>query len=401
MKAIQLLCLCTTSNIKEYGIDAVLKPFMTDLKKLEEPNGHPFTINGSEENITGSIAYTSADNLGAQLLGGFKESCSANKPCRYCLATAEEMKSKFHEKEFVLRTKESYNIQADQVQKYGEHFSKTYGINRKSILTESNYYHVVDGLPPDIMHDILEGVLQYETKEMLKNFIKVEHYLTLKILNDRIAKYDFGYYNDTNKPSPITEAKFSSNDNSLKQHAVQMWCLATHIPLIIGDLIPLENARWILYLKLLEIISLCFAPVISKDQVAYLQVLINDHHHKFRELYPECSIIPKMHFMVHMPTATMRMGPLVRAWCMRFEAKHHYFKKLSTVIGNYTNLPFTLAMRHQQWLCYQLQSANHESGFLEKGVEVGPGSTFCAGDLDYYNLLEEQEFGIDQTTNIT
>jgi hypothetical protein len=85
-----------------------------------------------------------------------------------------------------------------------------------------------------------------------------------------------------------------------------MWCLATHIPLIIGDLIPLENARWILYLKLLEIISLCFAPVISKDQVAYLQVLINDHHHKFRELYPECSIIPKMHFMVHMPTATMR-----------------------------------------------------------------------------------------------
>ena len=68
------------------------------------------------------------------------------------------------------------------------------------------------------MHDILEGVLQYETKEMLKNFIKVEHYLTLKILNDRIAKYDFGYYNDTNKPSPITEAKFSSNDNSLKQH---------------------------------------------------------------------------------------------------------------------------------------------------------------------------------------
>ena len=71
---------------------------------------------------------------------------------------------------------------------------------------------------------------------------------------------------------------------------------------------------------------------------------------------------------------TFRMGPLVRAWCMRFEAKHHYFKKLSTVIGNYTNLPFTLAMRHQQWLCYQLQSANHESGFLEKGVEVGPGT---------------------------
>ncbi len=35
-KAIQLLCLCKTSHIKKYGIDAVLKPFMADLKKLEE-----------------------------------------------------------------------------------------------------------------------------------------------------------------------------------------------------------------------------------------------------------------------------------------------------------------------------------------------------------------------------
>ena len=70
------------------------------------------------------------------------------------------------------------------------------------------------------MHDILEGVLQYEIKEMLKNYIKVEHYLTLEVLNSRIAKYDFGYYNDKNRPSPITEQKLSSNDNNLKQHGM-------------------------------------------------------------------------------------------------------------------------------------------------------------------------------------
>ncbi|XP_028418114.1 uncharacterized protein LOC114543241 [Dendronephthya gigantea] len=218
MKAIQLLCLCKTSNIKQYGINAVLGPFMADLKKLEQDTGHPFTVQGTEQNFCGSIVYTSADNLGAQQLGGFKESCSAHRPCRYCLATAEEMKSKFHEKDFVLRTKEDYKDQINQVETYGEHFSKTYGLNRRSILNESDYYHVIGGLPPDIMHDILEGVLQYETKEMLKHYIKVERYLTLEILNDRIAKYDFGYYNDSNRPSPITEQKLSSNDNNLKQH---------------------------------------------------------------------------------------------------------------------------------------------------------------------------------------
>ena len=39
--------------------------------------------------------------------------------------------------------------------------------------------------------------------------------------------------------------------------------------------------------------------------------------------------------------------------------------------------------------------------YLDAICVVIVGSTFCAGDLDYYNLLEEQEFGIDQTTNVT
>ena len=42
---------------------------------------------------------------------------------------------------------------------------------KRSILPESRYYHVVGGLPPDAMHDILEGVLQYHTKELLKLYI--------------------------------------------------------------------------------------------------------------------------------------------------------------------------------------------------------------------------------------
>ena len=118
----------------------------------------------------------------------------------------------------MLRTRESHEKQCGEVQAYGEHFSKTYGINRKSILNDSWFYHVVGGLPADIMHDILEGVLQYEAKEMLKRFIHVNSFFTLEELNNRIAAYDFGYYNDKNRPSPIIESKLSSTDNSLKQH---------------------------------------------------------------------------------------------------------------------------------------------------------------------------------------
>ena len=85
-------------------------------------------------------------------------------------------------------------------------------------MTQSRYYHVIGGLPPDAMHDILEGVLQYCTKEALKVFIFEKKFFTLEELNKRIISFDYGYHNDTNKPAQIQRKKLLSGDNSLKQH---------------------------------------------------------------------------------------------------------------------------------------------------------------------------------------
>ena len=85
-----------------------------------------------------------------------------------------------------------------------------------------------------------------------------------------------------------------------------MWCLAIHLPLVIGDFIPSDNEKWHLFLKLLEITSICFSPVLSEEMIAHLQVLIEDHHTMFCSLYPQCSVIPKMHFMIHMPSVMLR-----------------------------------------------------------------------------------------------
>ena len=42
-----------------------------------------------------------------------------------------------------------------------------------SILNDSNYFHVTEGLCPDVMHDVLEGVAQYEVKELLNYLINI------------------------------------------------------------------------------------------------------------------------------------------------------------------------------------------------------------------------------------
>ena len=48
---------------------------------------------------------------------------------------------------------------------------------------------------------------------------------------------------------------------------------------------------------------------------------------------------------------------------MRYEAKHSYFKKLTQSIGNFTNLSYTLAMRHQQLQCYLNVNTNDMPGW--------------------------------------
>lgn len=50
-----------------------------------------------------------------------------------------------------------------------QHYSTTYGVNRRALLDGLRYFNVASGaLIPDIMHDILEGALPLELKCMLK-----------------------------------------------------------------------------------------------------------------------------------------------------------------------------------------------------------------------------------------
>ena len=88
--------------------------------------------------------------------------------------------------------------------------------------------------------------------------------------------------------------------------ANQIWCLASNLPLLIGGLIPKDDEHWGLFCDLLEIMHIIFAPTVNANQGAYLQVLIQNHHEKFKELYPDCSITPKMHYMIHTPRTILR-----------------------------------------------------------------------------------------------
>ena len=122
----------------------------------------------------------------------------------------------FTEEEFTMRTREMYDKHANMVACDPESAS-VYGIKSKSALNTSMYFHAVDGLPSDIMHDILEGVLPLHVKVMLKKFISVEKRFTLDELNGRIAKFPFGVTDYRNKPS------LQRNLNDMRQSGIALY----------------------------------------------------------------------------------------------------------------------------------------------------------------------------------
>ena len=83
--------------------------------------------------------------------------------------------------------------------------------------------------------------------------------------------------------------------------ASQMWCLARFIPLLVGDLIAERDGNWENFLSLLQIIEYVFAPIITEDKTSYLEVLIDNFLREFKEIYPERSLTPKMHYLIHVP----------------------------------------------------------------------------------------------------
>lgn len=83
--------------------------------------------------------------------------------------------------------------------------------------------------------------------------------------------------------------------------AAQLWCLARMLPLLLGDYVTENEPHWDNFLLMLTITDYVFAPVISEDIIGYLKILIQEHHEAFCILYPSMPIIPKQHYVVHLP----------------------------------------------------------------------------------------------------
>lgn len=198
-------------------------------------------------------------------------------------------------------------------------YSKHYGINVRTKLLGAPYFDPCEQLVEDVMHIFLEGVLAYEMKLLLNYYINDIKAFGLSDLNNRIQQFCYGYSNSKNRPSLILERDLEKTaSTNLGQSASQMWLLSTVLPFILAEFVDTTTDQWRCLISIIELMSLCLANKISLTTIVYLKRAIKEHLQLFKSLYGNmCNIIPKQHYLIHLPSLIFKFGPLVRSWCMR------------------------------------------------------------------------------------
>lgn len=344
-KFINLTATVRDSTVRKYGMQRILKYIVDDFKKLENGVDLP---NGNK--LYGTISTLIGDNLAIHQCCGLKKSFTARHPCRYCMATLEQVRSMTKENVVLKRTSEEHDRQVTAVEVADgaerEEISTSFGVTERYVLNELSGFHVTTSTPPDITHDDLEGYVLVTVKCFLKEICLNLRLMTLLELNERIQNFDYGYSEKSSKPSPLKESHLTDNKQGFKQTASKIWQLVVILPLIVIRVVPEGLPQFQNYLKMLEILCISFADEIPIRALNYLGCSISEYLEGFKEIY-RLILTPKQHFLTYRPELILKFGPLIQYSTMRPESKHQWFKRYAQSMRTYKNLPLTLARKHQ------------------------------------------------------
>ena len=370
---IHLAALFHAQDIKTYGFEKILAPLVQDVSALET-NGIQIPL--FDHSVYGTIIQVTGDNLGIHSLFGFVESFSARYCCRFCLLEKEDYQTEFTEdsSKMSFRTKELH-VEHCQTMQTNPTLPYVMGVKKSCPLNSLQYFHTTANFSVDIMHDILEGVAQYEMQLLIQHLIR--NYTTSAEVHRRIQSFNYGFMEQNNKPPGV---KLVEGSNDLGLNAIQSWCLLRHLPIMFGDLVHPNDQHWYLFILLLQIVSIVFSSVVSSGITIYLKHLISEHHRLFKHLYPSNRLLPKHHHMVHYPRCMQKIGPLIHSWCMRYEAKHNFFKRQ---LKSFKNITKTLAKKHQCHMAYLWQT------FDPNDLKMGPGKIKPLNEMEVGTKVSE------------
>ncbi|KAH8035674.1 hypothetical protein HPB51_007918 [Rhipicephalus microplus] len=270
-----------------------------------------------------------------------------------------------------------------------------YGIASASPLQTLENFDITEQLPPDAMHDILEGGMECVIRHVLGSLVG-DRVIRKQDL-ERISSFKYGFHDKKATPLAVTIA-FLNGKASMRGSASQKWCFFRLLPQIYAEVLPEGNSHWEVYLAYRHIADIILAEKIPRSCVPYLQVKVEEFLELYTVQYPNAAVTPKLHFLLHYPKYILKYGPPRRYWGMRFEAKHSYFKSIASKTKNFKNICLTLATRHQLLQAYELSG-----NMLNSDLETTRAKQLNLGDLPEQQQLalrkvSEEEFISTATT---
>ena len=115
-------------------------------------------------------------------------------------ATLQEQRYKKAKKitEFSLRTNTSYDNKVKDIEQL-PYLTSLYGIRRNSCLNRLSYFHSIDEFPPDLSHDLFEGIAIDILSNIISQLIETSH-LTVVNMNSTIKHFEYCEIDKQKKP---------------------------------------------------------------------------------------------------------------------------------------------------------------------------------------------------------
>ncbi|KAB0790200.1 hypothetical protein PPYR_15466, partial [Photinus pyralis] len=328
------------------GNGKIFSKLLEEFKYLEEY--------GIEVHIS-SKRYLLGDNLGLNSILGFNESFNANYFCRICKTSKELSKIQSIEDFNTLRTINNYDEDSRNL---------SFGIKQICIFNDLRFFHVVENISVDLMHDLLEGVLRYDMAHILNNLIS-KKFVSLPLVNSRIKFFKFSEA-DIGNPIPIIKIEHLQK-NYLTLSASEMLAFVVYFGILLGDRVPDNDEVWEFYLNLHRIIHIITSRTISRNAVELLKTLIDNHNKDYCALFND-SLKPKHHILVHYPTVILKIGPPRLIWGMKYESFHKTLKNFAGAVTTRKNIIATLAVKQQLKLSSRFLSVRG----IDDNICLGP-----------------------------
>ncbi|XP_075168245.1 uncharacterized protein LOC142240420 [Haematobia irritans] len=359
-------------DVKNFGNSKCFFKLIEILNDLQE-NGVNIETKSGRKKLYFSLVLVVGDNLALNSILGFSRSFSANLFCRFCKMSKSTTHTMPVEDYKYLRNVSNYN---HDVHLLNMEFS---GIRENSIFNKISNFHVVENFYADILHDMLEGVIQYDMCHIIKLLIR-ENFIDLAILNLRKDLFDYGEAEIGNKSPPILERNLKQMN--LKMSGRETLTFIHFFPLMVGDLIDSSSNIWLFLVNLVELVDIVLLPEFSSLDLRNLQSKIEYHNRTYITLFSD-TLKPKHHFLTHYCRIVEHSGPLKYLWTFNFESKHRELKFYTKNIMSRKNILVSLAIK------FGIVFSNFIANVKFEEVELGQ-SKFNVSSSKYFNVISKK-----------